>query len=188
MSHKKHRYPHHPILFDSPQAPVLVHIQRVVDGDTVVIDNDRTGVPEHIRLFGIDAPERDQAFGPEATRGLEEIVGEQPGGNVLLRRYGIDGYGRTLGSFSPVGDETADLNHEMIRRGWAWAYSKEHDRVQPPVGYYASQFTAQVFQRGLWAGKKPQKPSEFRAEKRERAAEKRRRRRHKNNPDKGLFY
>lgn len=44
---------------------------RVTDGDTIVVINeDREQV--RIRLYGIDAPESDQAFGDEATEFVKE--------------------------------------------------------------------------------------------------------------------
>ena len=44
-------------------------VERVVDGDTIVLD-DKTSV----RLLLIDAPELDQCFGPEAKEALQKLV------------------------------------------------------------------------------------------------------------------
>lgn len=162
-------YPRVPLIFEAPTAAEVVHVVRVIDGDTVVVKG-RVAGDEHIRLYGIDAPEKTQARGAEATQSLEAIVDEQSERKVLLRRYGIDGYGRTLGILTTVGDPSNDINLEMIRRGWAWASSNKHDKVKPPMQYGASQTEARFLRLGLWQDDDPQNPHDFRAERRARWA------------------
>ena len=49
-----------------PAEAKYVKVDRVIDGDTIVLmDGSR------VRLEGIDAPERDQPYGPTATAALE---------------------------------------------------------------------------------------------------------------------
>ena len=52
-----------------PDEARWVKVDRVIDGDTIVL-MDRT----RVRLHGIDAPERDQPYGPMATAALEYMV------------------------------------------------------------------------------------------------------------------
>ena len=53
-----------------PGEAKYVKVDRVIDGDTIVLmDGSR------VRLEGIDAPERDQPYGPTATAALEYMVG-----------------------------------------------------------------------------------------------------------------
>ena len=52
-----------------PSEARWVKVDRVTDGDTIVL-MDRT----RVRLHGIDAPERDQPYGPIATAALEYMV------------------------------------------------------------------------------------------------------------------
>lgn len=191
------RYPFRPLLFEAPTVPVVVRVIRVVDGDTIVIEKPSgDDGDEHIRLYGIDAPEKRQPYGMEATEALEAIIAEQPERQILLRRYGIDGYGRTLGSLSSVGNASDDINQEMIKRGWAWSYSSKHDKVKPPFRYGASELEARFLRRGLWQGATPQNPSDFRAQKRAESArtsgsgsgknkKKRKHRRHRSNSRSG---
>jgi len=71
---------------------------RIVDGDT--IDVMHNGHPHRIRLAGIDAPERKQAFGSRAR----EFVGQQVfGRTVTVRSSGIDPYRRTLDEVDSAG-------------------------------------------------------------------------------------
>lgn len=53
-----------------PEEARYAKVDRVIDGDTIVL-MDRT----RVRLEGIDAPERDQPYGPVATAALEYMVG-----------------------------------------------------------------------------------------------------------------
>ena len=66
---------------------------RVIDGDTIVVLD--TGKVQHkIRLQGIDAPERRQAFGTKSKEHLSELVA---GKSVKVDYSKYDRYRRVLG-------------------------------------------------------------------------------------------
>ena len=44
-------------------------VERVIDGDTIVLDNE-----EHVRLLGINTPEKNEKYYPEAKDFLEKEV------------------------------------------------------------------------------------------------------------------
>ena len=71
-----------------PSEARWVKVDRVTDGDTIVL-MDRT----RVRLHGIDAPERDQPYGPIATAALENMVAR----SVYLVEVDEDRYGRLVG-------------------------------------------------------------------------------------------
>jgi endonuclease YncB( thermonuclease family) len=55
---------------DIPEEARYAKVERVTDGDTIVLmDGTR------VRLHGIDAPERDQPYGDIATAALNDMVG-----------------------------------------------------------------------------------------------------------------
>ena len=64
----------------------------MTDGDTIVL-MDRT----RVRLHGIDAPERDQPYGPIATAALEYMVAR----SIYLVEVDEDRYGRLVGQLYP---------------------------------------------------------------------------------------
>lgn len=127
-------------------AKVLV----VMDGDTLMVLRD--GQKIKIRMANIDAPEKDQAFGPQARDSLQEMVGKK---QVQIDSQAVDQYGRIVGLVSVDG---RNVNQEQVLRGMAWEYSHYHsDR-----SYIALQSDAQQARRGLWSQSSPQAPWQWR--------------------------
>lgn len=83
---------------------------RIIDGDTIRHKRRK------IRLNGIDAPERGQPYGSEATRALARKLRR---GKVTCRLEGKDRYGRHLGTCYVKGKS---VNEWMVRNGYAWSY------------------------------------------------------------------
>ena len=78
----------------------------VLDGDTIeVLHNGRA---EHIRLNGIDCPEKGQPFGKRAEQTASELV---IGKEATLRTSGKGKYGRTLADVL-LPDRTS-VNHTL---------------------------------------------------------------------------
>jgi len=98
-------------------APQLImgSVVGISDGDTVTV-RDETNTEHKIRLEGIDAPESDQAYGPESQEALASQVLDK---HVLVKWTGKDGYGRILGHIY-IGSDW--VNKQMVQRGWAWHY------------------------------------------------------------------
>ena len=105
-----------------PGLPGIQGLARVLDGDTIEISGRR------IRFEGIDAPEGSQTCaragggnwrcGQEASNALQKLIDRQ---SVRCESRGSDSYGRILG-ICFVG--TTDINAEMVRLGFAWAFVK----------------------------------------------------------------
>jgi len=90
---------------------------RVTDGDTIVILSEGN-VQHKIRLQGIDAPERGQAYGTKSREHLSALVA---GRFVIVEYDKRDRYGRIVGKVL-VGGEDACL--EQVSAGYAWHYKK----------------------------------------------------------------
>ena len=86
-----------------PTAWEVARVTRVVDGDTYEVLTG--GQVLRVRLLGVDAPEHDQAFGPQATDSATALLRGQL---VRLQRHGTDLYGRTLGKLRLVGSGAVD--------------------------------------------------------------------------------
>lgn len=85
-------------------------VTKVLDGDTVVLE---TG--EKFRYLGIDAPESNDRWGPEAKSFNEEMVLNKKI-KVELDKTKLDKYGRILG-YIWAGDVL--VNEALVERGYA---------------------------------------------------------------------
>ncbi len=134
----------------------------VADGDTVtVLDAER--VHHKVRMSGIDAPEKRQAFGQRAKESLKDIVF---GKAVMIETDKRDRYGREVGKILVGG---VDANLEQVTRGFAWHY-KAYEREQSDNDrklYASSEAVAKSEKRGLWRDVDPTPPWDFRKEKRD---------------------
>ena len=99
----------------------VIHVQ---DGDSITV-LDETHTQHKIRLSGIDAPERRQAFGNVSKESLAEQVAGQ---SVAVEWDKVDRYGRKVGKVLLAG---MDSNLVQIKRGLAWHY-KQYEREQSP--------------------------------------------------------
>ncbi len=127
----------------------------VKDGDT--IDLLRNGQTIKVRLFGVDCPEKNQAYGQRAKQFTSDLVF---GKNVRLIAHNTDRYGRTVGTI--ILPDGRNLNEELVREGFAWHY-KAYSNDTRLANLEAD---ARRFKRGLWQDANPTPPWEFRKEKR----------------------
>jgi len=124
----------------------------VTDGDSITVLIGREQV--RVRLYGIDCPERAQAFGTRAR----QFTGELAFGNVVtVRVRDTDRYGRAVGEvLLPDG---RNLNHELVQAGLAWWY-RQYARGDGTLERLEAE--ARVERRGLWADRAPVPPWEWR--------------------------
>jgi endonuclease YncB( thermonuclease family) len=130
---------------------------QVVDGDSL-----RKGDTD-IRLYGIDAPEYRQSCTDK--RGAEYSCGKQSanalrglvkGQEVSCSSVETDRYGRAV-AVCKIGD--LDINVEMVRLGWAVAYSRHS------LSYVRVEAEAKKARRGIWSGTF-ENPEDYRARQR----------------------
>jgi endonuclease YncB( thermonuclease family) len=90
-------------------------VTRVVDGDTFWLNSQDV----RIRVWGLDAPERDQAGGSQATTTLSSMIGGQ---QLSCRQRDIDRYGRIVGQCFLA--DGRDITAAMIASGTAQEYCR----------------------------------------------------------------
>jgi micrococcal nuclease len=144
-----------PDLPAGPAAPGLpqgvdVVVERVIDGDTIVVSGNR-----HIRLIGVDTPETVDprrpvgCFGKEASRFLTSLL---PRGSPVRLVGDVeqdDRYGRVLAYVYRRGDGMF-VNAELVRQGFA------NVLTIPPNVAHTDEFVglardARDAGRGLWS-------------------------------------
>ena len=119
---------------------------KVTDGDTVhVLDQSKT--KHKIRLGGIDAPERKQAFGQKSKQNLSGLI---TGKNIEVEYDKRDRYGRIIGKLIYQG---RDVNLLQIKHGYAWHYKyyqKDQSKLDR-VLYSSAEIEARERTIGLWS-------------------------------------
>lgn len=132
----------------------------VSDGDTVTV-LDENNKQNKIRLSGIDAPEKAQAYGQKSKESLSELIF---GKSVDVEWSKQDRYGRTVGKIMLDG---VDICLEQVKRGMAWHYKQyqKEQAEQDRVAYAESENLARSNRTGLWQDASPVEPSSFRHKK-----------------------
>lgn len=142
-------------------------VVAVADGDTLTVLRDKEQVK--IRLSGIDAPEKAQAFGNVAKQRMSDMVF---GKEVRVDDRKKDKYGRTIGRVWVTSAEcqasdcpkTLDAGMALLTMGLAWHYKKyekeqsEEEREQ----YSFAETEARGKKVGLWSDAEPVPPWEWR--------------------------
>ena len=121
-------------------------VVKITDGDTVhVLDQSKT--KHKIRLGGIDAPEKKQAFGQKSKQNLSGLIA---GKDVEVEYSKRDRYGRIIGKLIKDGQ---DINLQQIKDGYAWHY-KYYQRDQSEIDrilYSSAETVAREQTIGLWS-------------------------------------
>lgn len=102
------------ILFASPAWAWKAKVESVVDGDTFWARKD-DGQRVKIRLYGVDCPESNQAFGQEAKGFSEQLLSGQ---HVDLVTEATDRHGRTVATVYLENNHV--LQEEILRSSMAW--------------------------------------------------------------------
>jgi endonuclease YncB( thermonuclease family) len=137
-------------------------VVRVTDGDTIVI-LDASNTQHKIRLQGIDAPERGQAYG---TKSKEHLSDQVAGKTVDVDYSKRDRYQRIVGKVVLGGQ---DMNLEQIQAGMAWHYKKYQGEQTSDdrIAYSDAELDARRDRLGLWVDQNPVPPWEYRQAKRQ---------------------
>jgi endonuclease YncB( thermonuclease family) len=136
-------------------APLIVQAEEftgkvvgISDGDTLSVLRDGKAVK--VRLYGVDTPEKKQAFGTQARKFTGDLAFQQMV-TVVIRD--TDRYGRLVGEvLLPDG---RSLTQELVKAGMAWWYKQyaPHDTTLAQL-----EAEARTAQRGRWADAHPVPP------------------------------
>jgi len=109
-----------------------------------------------VRLYGIDAPERNQPGGAEAADFIKPFQGQE----FSIQEMDVDRYGRTV-ALVLLPDGT-NLNLALVRAGHAGFYP-QYCKTEPICEQIQSAETeARTARRALWAQDDPLPPWEWR--------------------------
>ena len=122
----------------------------IADGDTFSCLSGKQSTT--VRLYGIDAPEKKQAYGKTAKQYLSSRIYHK---TVTVTSHGQDRYDRTLGLVVVDGQV---VNREMVAAGYAWVYRQYTDDAD----LLRAEVSARTAKVGLWAAPHPIKPADFR--------------------------
>lgn len=124
----------------------LRKVTAVHDGDTITIHGD----PKNVRLFGIDAPELKQTYGPEAQQHLQKMV---LGKKIKLEIKDTDQYSRKVAELFLkerhylFWTNNVNINLKMVQDGFARAYE---DKRLTNDSYLTAEKEAKAARRGIW--------------------------------------
>ncbi len=96
----------------------IANVQRIIDGDTIVVNNGT-----HVRLLGINTPEKNELYHDEAMNFLSSLISNK----TIRLEFGpekTDLYGRTL---AYVILDSENINVEQVRNGFANYYIYNND-------------------------------------------------------------
>lgn len=122
------------------QPPTLIGtVTEVVDGDTIHVQ--LSSGPIKVRLHSIDAPEKAQDWGMDATAALARRINHR---QVSIEVVTQDQYDRLV-AVVVLGEE--NVNAWMVQQGHAWAYRQY---IQDS-NYCVWEAAARLDRRGLWS-------------------------------------
>ncbi len=123
----------------------------VRDGDTLEVM--RAGRAIRVRLWGIDCPERGQAFAAAARQFTARLA---HGKEVTVTVVSVDRYHRLVGRVTVDG---RDLALALVREGLAWWYAHHAPHARELA---AAEAEARQARQGLWGEAAPVPPWTFR--------------------------
>lgn len=136
----------------------VVEVVRVVDGDTFLGRTVPGGIASRFRLRSIDAPEKDQPYGPEATAALQELL-IAPNREVNVFLWEQDPWGRyvvDVATRDSIYTKMTFVQHELVKLGFAWVFLAGDSPLRKEAD------SAKSKKVGLWKDDHPLEPWKFR--------------------------
>jgi len=124
-------------------------VVKVSDGDTITVLRGFQQV--RIRFYGIDAPEKKQAYGKAAKRHLISLIANR---TVEIKPITQDRYGRPVVIVFAYG---TNINQMMVQDGYAWVY-REYCKKAFCSQWLRLEEEARKQKLGLWSDSHPVPP------------------------------
>ena len=139
-------------------------VVEVVDGDTLKMLVDEK--PRTIELNGLDCPEPDQPFGPQAKQYTENLVLNKQVAAVLVQpKKPQEGETEpkppSRASYAVTLPDGTNVNHALLAAGMAWYYDKDVIADKKLCGLAAKAIGEK---KGLWSDAAPLAPWDFRVD------------------------
>ncbi|HNQ15492.1 MAG TPA: thermonuclease family protein [Pyrinomonadaceae bacterium] len=137
-------------------------VEHVSDGDTFILRDDN-GTRYTVRIQGVDAPEKGQAFGDRSKSILTTLIRRR---RVRVTPTKTDQFRRLVGGVEIDG---RDICLELLERGAVWHFSRFDRELPAGLGekYEIAEATARSKRIGLWSDPDPTPPWDFRDRQRE---------------------
>ncbi len=138
---------------------IAVKVIRVIDGDSLLVVEKKSGKKIEVRLWGVDAPEWGQSYSKVSRRFLSRKVLKK---KCTLKKMGYDKYHRLLAIVYPGnGKDQESINGLVVKKGMAWVYTKYCER-KICKKWQKFQNKAKRNKIGLWKVKRPVPPWKWR--------------------------
>lgn len=140
---------------DNEQPPQLLEgiCVGVSDGDSLHLELP-DGERIRVRLYGIDAPEKDQECALAARKKLGKLIYDK---EIRVEVLDVDKYGRYVGK---VYAGARYVNRYMLKEGLAWHY--KHYAADDEL-LAEAEARAKAAGRGIWSTESPCRPRIFRS-------------------------
>jgi len=139
-------------------AMLTGQVVGITDGDTLTLLVDRQQYK--VRISGIDAPEKRQAWGEKSKTNLSRLAFNQ---EAVAECPKVDRWGRQI---CKVSVNAVDIGLEQIKDGMAWWYRKyaKEQSSDDQSAYENMELMAKLRRLGLWSDTNPIPPWYFRSE------------------------
>ncbi len=137
------------MFFDASAQNFGLQELKIIDADTIHIT--QQGQKIKVRLYGIDAPEKKQEYGNEATTFLTTLL---QGKDVFISPITKDRYGRVVAMVYVEGENVQEI---LLKNGLAWMYPN-YCSIDVCEDWAFLQTKAKDTKKGLWQNQNPVPP------------------------------
>ena len=130
-------------------------VVAAIDGDTLLVR--WSGSLHRVEMDGVDCPEADQSFGPEATALTTNLVG---GESIRVNVMGWTAAGHAVARVTLADGQ--DLAAALVEAGLGWLVPRAESGHSPHLD--SMEREARAARRGLWSAPEPVPPLRHRGE------------------------